>query len=54
MFCVNIALQVEERIEVAVTYHPILDELYTAIRGKGAFVNGKRMSVSKTRKSQSA
>ncbi len=54
MFCVNIALQVEERIEVAVTYHPILDELYTAIRGKGAYVNGKRMRVSKTRKMKDA
>ena len=48
MFCVNIALQFQEEVEVAVTYHPILDELYTAIRGKGAFVNGKRMRVSKT------
>jgi myo-inositol-1(or 4)-monophosphatase len=49
MFCVNIALQVGNRIEVAVTYHPVFDELYTAIRGKGAFLNGKPMKVSKTR-----
>jgi myo-inositol-1(or 4)-monophosphatase len=48
MFCVNIALQFQDEVEVAVTYHPILDELYTAIRGKGAYVNGKRMRVSKT------
>ncbi len=54
MFCVNIALQLGERIEVAVTYHPILDELYTAIRGKGSYVNGKRMLVSKTRKMKDA
>jgi len=46
MFCVTIAAQIGTSIEVAVTYHPILDELYTAIRGKGAFLNGKRMQVS--------
>ncbi|NDG83898.1 MAG: inositol monophosphatase [Proteobacteria bacterium] len=49
MFCVNIALQFRDEVEVAVTYHPILDELYTAVRGKGAFLSGKRMKVSKTR-----
>ncbi len=54
MFCVNIALQFREHVEVAVTYHPILDELYTAIRGKGAFVNGKRMKVATTSKMKNA
>jgi myo-inositol-1(or 4)-monophosphatase len=50
MFCVTIAAQIAGQIEVAVTYHPILDDLYTAIRGQGAFVNGTKMSVSKTAK----
>ena len=50
MFCVTIAAQIESQVEVAVTYHPILDELYTAIRGKGAFMNGKRIHVSETTK----
>ncbi len=49
MFCVTIAAQIGQQIEVAVTYHPILDELYTAIRGKGAFMNGKRIFVSETK-----
>jgi myo-inositol-1(or 4)-monophosphatase len=49
MFCVTIAAQIGQQIEVAVTYHPILDELYTAIRGKGAFMNGRRISVSQTK-----
>jgi myo-inositol-1(or 4)-monophosphatase len=48
MFCTTIALQFQKDVEIAVTYHPILDELYTAIRGKGAFLNGKPMRVSKT------
>ena len=50
MFCVTIAAQIEKDVEIAVTYHPILDELYTAIRGKGAFMNGKRMHVSSSKK----
>ena len=50
MFCVTIAAQIGTQVEVAVTYHPILDELYTAIRGKGAFMNGKRMHVSDRKK----
>jgi len=50
MFCVTIAAQIGLNVEVAVTYHPILDELYTAIRGKGAFLNGKRMYVSDKKK----
>jgi myo-inositol-1(or 4)-monophosphatase len=54
MFCVNIALQFNDQTVVGVTYHPILDELYTAIRGKGAYINGKRMMVSKTTKMRDA
>lgn len=50
MFCVTIAAQIANDVEVAVTYHPILDDLYTAIRGKGAFLNGKRMRVSDRKK----
>ena len=50
MFCVTIAAQIGPNVEVAVTYHPILDELYTAIRGKGAFMNGKRIHVSRAAK----
>ena len=50
MFCVTIAAQIGKNVEVAVTYHPILDELYTAIRGKGAYKNGKRIYVSDTKK----
>jgi myo-inositol-1(or 4)-monophosphatase len=54
MFCTTIALQYGKEVVVGVTYHPILDELYTAIRGKGAFLNGKRMKVSSTRKMKDA
>jgi myo-inositol-1(or 4)-monophosphatase len=49
MFCVTIAGQVQGKTQVAVTYHPILDELYTAVSGQGAFINGTRLKVSKTK-----
>jgi myo-inositol-1(or 4)-monophosphatase len=29
-----------------VVYVPIIDEMYTAIQGEGAFINGQKMSVS--------
>lgn len=48
MFCVSIAAEWEEEIIAGVIYHPILKDTYTAIRGKGAFVNGKRLRVSST------
>jgi myo-inositol-1(or 4)-monophosphatase len=49
MFCVTIAAEFQGEIVVGVTYHPILNELYTAVKGKGAFVNKKRMWVSETK-----
>ncbi|XP_035676298.1 inositol monophosphatase 1-like isoform X1 [Branchiostoma floridae] len=43
---VAIALSVNREIEVAVTYNAILDVMYSAARGTGAFRDGKRISVS--------
>lgn len=48
MFCVSIAAEWQGEVVVGVIYHPILKETYTAIRGKGAFVNGKKIQVSTT------
>ncbi len=39
-FCVSIACVLEARIEVGVIYDPIRDELFSARRGAGAFLNG--------------
>ena len=50
MFCVTVAAEFQGEVVVGVTYHPILNELYTAVKGKGAFVNKKRMKVSTTTK----
>ncbi|MSM40635.1 MAG: inositol monophosphatase [Geobacter sp.] len=45
-FAVSIALEVDGEIRVGVVYHPCLDELFTAVRGEGAFLNGRRLAVS--------
>jgi myo-inositol-1(or 4)-monophosphatase len=50
MFCVSIAAEWKGEVLVGVIHHPILKETYIAIRGKGASVNGKKLSVSNTRK----
>uniref|UniRef100_U5EXR2 Inositol-1-monophosphatase n=1 Tax=Corethrella appendiculata TaxID=1370023 RepID=U5EXR2_9DIPT len=47
-FCsIAIALVVERTdILLAIVYNPCLDELFTAKKGEGAFLNGKRINVS--------
>jgi myo-inositol-1(or 4)-monophosphatase len=49
MFCVSIAAEWNGEIVVGVIYHPILKDTYTAIRGKGAFLNGRRLQTSKSK-----
>jgi myo-inositol-1(or 4)-monophosphatase len=46
-YAVSIALQHHGRIEQAVIYDPIRQELFTATRGSGAFLNNRRIRVSK-------
>jgi myo-inositol-1(or 4)-monophosphatase len=48
-FAVSIALVVERSTCVACVYDPIRDELFTAIRGEGAFVDGRPAVVSRLR-----
>mgnify|MGYP003333872602 FL=1 len=47
VYCVSIALQVKGRIEQAVVYDPTRNDLFTATRGRGAFMNERRMRVGK-------
>ncbi|CAN7487051.1 inositol monophosphatase family protein [Phenylobacterium sp. LjRoot219] len=44
-FAINIALQREGAIVAAVTYNPISNELFWAEKGKGCYVNDKRLRV---------
>lgn len=48
IFCISLALEMNGEIQLAVIDVPILKETYTAIRGQGAFVNGRPLRVSKT------
>jgi len=48
LFCVSIALEVNGRVEVAAVFDPMAEELFTAERGGGARLNGRRISVSST------
>ncbi|HEU4928642.1 MAG TPA: inositol monophosphatase family protein [Candidatus Krumholzibacteria bacterium] len=47
VFAVTLALEVDARLMVAVTYAPRDDELFCAVRGQGAFLNGEPMHVSR-------
>ncbi|PZQ47683.1 MAG: inositol monophosphatase, partial [Phenylobacterium zucineum] len=44
-FAINIALEREGAVVAAVTYNPITNELFWAEKGKGCFVNDKRLRV---------
>ena len=48
-FCVSIACQMEGRLEHAVIYDPMRQEIFTATRGDGAYLENKRLRVSKQR-----
>jgi myo-inositol-1(or 4)-monophosphatase len=49
-YCVSIALQHKDKIILGVIYQPALNKTIVAEAGKGAYVNGRKMSVSKTEK----
>jgi myo-inositol-1(or 4)-monophosphatase len=46
-YCVSIALQSRGRLEQAVVYDPTRNDLFTSTRGRGAFLNDRRLRVSK-------
>jgi len=48
VFCVSIAFEVEGVIALGVIYDPMRDDLFVAERGKGAYLNGKKVKVSET------
>lgn len=48
IFAVSIAVAVAGQIQVGIVYNPYYREKYTAIRGRGARLNGEPIHVSKT------
>jgi myo-inositol-1(or 4)-monophosphatase len=49
LFAISIALEREGQLVAGVIYNPIMDELYTAEKGKGAFMNDRRLRVANRR-----
>ena len=47
VYCVSIALAVKGKIEQAVVYDPTRNDLFTATKGRGAYMNDRRIRVSK-------
>ena len=46
-FCVSIGLEIDGDVQLGVVYHPLLNELFYARKGEGAFLNKNRISVSR-------
>jgi myo-inositol-1(or 4)-monophosphatase len=53
-FAVSIGLEHQGRIEQAVVYDPLLQEMFSASRGHGAFLNDRRIRVSQASQMQHA
>ncbi|MFH1995842.1 MAG: inositol monophosphatase family protein [Candidatus Omnitrophota bacterium] len=49
-YCVSIALEHKKEVIAGVVYDPARKELFVAEKGNGAFLNGKRIRVSKVSK----
>lgn len=47
VYCISIALAVRGKVEHAVIYDPSRNDLFTATKGRGAFLNDRRLRVSK-------
>lgn len=45
-FCVSIAFEKDGEVVFGVVYDPMMDELFTAEKGQGAFKNGEKIKVS--------
>jgi myo-inositol-1(or 4)-monophosphatase len=50
IWAISLGLEVEGVIVLGLVYDPTRKELFTAIKGKGALLNGKKIRVSNTRK----
>lgn len=44
--CISIALFVDSEPQIGIIYNPLIEQLFIAIKGKGAYLNGKKIQVS--------
>lgn len=45
IFTISIALQYEGEIVLGLVYYPVQDEMFYALKGEGAFLNGNKINV---------
>ena len=48
IFCASLGLEIDGRIAVGAVFDPTRQELFTAERGEGAYLNGRALAVSDT------
>lgn len=44
--CISVGLVIDKVQILGIIYNPYMEEMFTAIRGQGAYLNGKRIRVS--------
>ncbi|XP_046739925.1 inositol monophosphatase 1-like [Diprion similis] len=44
--CISIALVINKRVEIGIVYNPVIEQFFSAVRGRGAFLNGTRIRTS--------
>lgn len=49
-FAISIGLSYKNQMEIGVVYDPIRQDLFTATRGQGAYLNSRRIRVSESKK----
>src|SRR3989338_1568700 len=47
-FCASVGLEMDGEVVTGAVCNPMLDELFTSVKGEGAYLNGNRIRVSKT------
>ncbi len=46
MWCISLALEVDEEVQIGIVDVPMMNQTFTAIKGQGAFCNGKKLKTS--------
>lgn len=46
VFCISLGLEINNEVVMGIVDVPMLNETYVAVKGRGAFLNGNRISVS--------
>lgn len=48
IFCISLALEIDGEVVLGIVNVPLLNEVYTCIKGHGVYLNGQPLSVSST------